>query len=146
MSERLAELMPEAIASEEELFAMPAGEYMNDQQLAFFRARLENLRVQLLARALSARALLEAGDALPDPNDRATMEEEHLIEQRRLDRERKYLKKIEAALARIADGTYGYCEETGEPIGLRRLIARPAVTLCLEAQERHERAERRAKR
>ncbi|WP_198323961.1 RNA polymerase-binding protein DksA [Methylococcus sp. BF19-07] len=121
---------------------MPEGDYMNASQTAFFRHYLGALRAELLERALSARTVLEAGDGLSDPNDRATLEEEHLIERRRLDRERKYLKKIDAALARIGEGTYGYCEETGEPIGLRRLLARPTTTLCLEAQIRHERAER----
>lgn len=122
--------------------ASPESEYMSPWQLDFFRRYLECLQAELLEHATSARYKLEAGDAMSDPNDRATLEEEHRIEQRRLDRDRKYLKKIEAVLARIDDGTYGYCEETGEPIGLRRLLARPTATLCLETQERHERWER----
>ena len=80
--------------------------------------------------------------ARPDPNDRATQESEFGLELRTRDRERKLLKKIESALARIEDGSYGYCEETGEPISLRRLEARPIATLSIEAQERHERRER----
>lgn len=142
MLEHDVELADGSPISAEELLAMPAGAYMNASQTAFFRHYLGALRAELLERAFSARTALEAGDVLSDPNDRATLEEEHLIELRRLDRERKYLKKIDAALARIAEGTYGYCEETGEPIGLRRLLARPTTTLCLEAQNRHERAER----
>ena len=74
----------------------------------------------------------------PDPADRATLEEEHALELRTRDRERKLLKKIDGALARIEDGSYGFCEETGEPIGLQRLIARPTATLSIEAQERRE--------
>jgi DnaK suppressor protein len=78
----------------------------------------------------------------PDPNDRATQESEFGLELRTRDRERKLLKKIDSALARIDDGNYGYCEETGDEIGLRRLEARPVATLCVEAQERRELAER----
>jgi DnaK suppressor protein len=75
---------------------------------------------------------------VPDPADRATLEEEHALELRARDRERKLLKKVEAALLRIEDGSYGYCEETGEPIGVARLLARPTATLSIEAQERRE--------
>jgi DnaK suppressor protein len=140
MSQRLTD--DQALLSEAELLAMPESEYMNARQLAFFKARLGALRAELQERAQQARVMLQASDVLSDPNDRASLEEEHRIEQRLLDRERKYLKKVEAALARIAEGSYGYCEETGEPIGLERLLVRPTVTLCLEAQQRHERLER----
>lgn len=116
---------------------------MNADQLAFFRARLLDQRTALLANVASSVGQLRADtDTVADPADRATQEEEHALELRIRDRERKLLKKIDAALARIADGGYGYCLETGEPIGLPRLLARPQAEYCIEAQERHEKRER----
>ena len=125
--------------TEEELLAMPDSEYMNDKQLDFFRARLTALKDDLLSNAgETTEHLREDTSVVPDPADRATIEEEHALELRTRDRERKLLKKISQALARIESGEYGYCDETGEPIGLRRLLARPTATLSLEAQQRRE--------
>jgi DnaK suppressor protein len=125
--------------SEPELLAMPESEYMNDKQLDFFRARLQTLKDDLLSNAgETTEHLREDTSIVPDPADRATIEEEHALELRTRDRERKLLKKISQSLARIEAGDYGFCDETGEPIGLGRLIARPTATLSLEAQQRRE--------
>ncbi|MCP5285982.1 MAG: RNA polymerase-binding protein DksA [Burkholderiaceae bacterium] len=125
--------------SEPELLAMPEGEYMNDKQLDFFRARLQALKDDLLSNAgETTEHLREDTTVVPDPADRATIEEEHALELRTRDRERKLLKKISQSLVRIDSGDYGYCDETGEPIGLGRLLARPTATLSLEAQQRRE--------
>ena len=125
--------------TEEELLAMPENEYMNDKQLEFFRARLQGLKDDLLSNAgETTEHLREDTTIVPDPADRATIEEEHALELRTRDRERKLLKKISQSLARIDAGDYGFCDETGEPIGLGRLIARPTATLSLEAQQRRE--------
>jgi len=132
----------EPILSESELLAMPDSDYMNGQQLAFFRHLLDKMRTELLDNGQSTITHLQETEATPDEADRATQEEEHVLEQRIRDRERKLIHKIDAALNRIANNTYGYCEASGEPIGLRRLIARPTGTLSIEEQERHERAER----
>lgn len=125
--------------SEAELLAMPDAEYMSDKQLDFFRAQLEAQKDDLLSNAgETTEHLREDTSIVPDPADRATIEEEHALELRTRDRERKLLKKISQALARIDSGEYGFCDETGEPIGLGRLIARPTATLSLEAQQRRE--------
>ncbi len=125
--------------TEAELMAMPDGEYMNDKQLDFFRARLEAQKEDLLSNAgETTEHLREDTSIVPDPADRATIEEEHALELRTRDRERKLLKKISQALARLDSGEYGFCDETGEPIGLGRLLARPTATLSLEAQQRRE--------
>ena len=125
--------------SEAELLAMPESEYMNDKQIDFFRARLEQQKADLLSSAgETTEHLREDTSIVPDPVDRATIEEEHALELRTRDRERKLLKKIAQALARLDTGDYGYCDETGEPIGLQRLLARPTATLSLEAQQRRE--------
>ena len=125
--------------SEAELLAMPEGEYMNDKQLDFFRARLQGQKDDLLSNAgETTEHLREDTSIVPDPADRATIEEEHALELRTRDRERKLLKKIAQSLARLDSGEYGYCDETGEPIGLARLLARPTATLSLEAQQRRE--------
>jgi DnaK suppressor protein len=122
-----------------EVLAMPDSEYMNDKQLEFFRTKLQRQREDLLENAgETTEHLREDTSIVPDPADRATIEEEHALELRTRDRERKLLKKISQALARIEAGEYGYCDETGEPIGLGRLIARPTATLSLEAQQRRE--------
>jgi DnaK suppressor protein len=128
--------------TEAELLAMPEADYMNAQQLEFFRQLLQRMRDELLENGQSTIAHLQETEATPDEADRATQEEEHVLVQRIRDRERKQLHKIDRALDRIANGTYGYCDVSGEPIGLRRLIARPTATLSIEEQERHERAER----
>ncbi|WP_374430996.1 RNA polymerase-binding protein DksA [Ideonella dechloratans] len=125
--------------TEAELLAMPDSEYMNEKQLEFFRTRLQALKDDLLSNAgQTTENLREDTSIVPDPADRATIEEEHALELRTRDRERKLLKKISQSLARIESGEYGYCDETGEPIGLGRLLARPTATLSLEAQQRRE--------
>ncbi len=122
-----------------ELLAMPDSEYMSDKQQEAFRTRLEALKDDLLSNAgETTEHLREDTSIVPDPADRATIEEEHALELRTRDRERKLLKKISQALARLESGDYGYCDETGEPIGLGRLLARPTATLSLEAQQRRE--------
>jgi DnaK suppressor protein len=125
--------------TEDELLAMPDSEYMNDKQLEFFRARLQQQKDDLLSNAgETTEHLREDTSIVPDPADRATIEEEHALELRTRDRERKLLKKIAQSLARLDSGDYGFCDETGEPIGLARLLARPTATLSLEAQQRRE--------
>jgi DnaK suppressor protein len=125
--------------TEPELLAMPDTEYMNEKQLEFFRARLQEQKDALLSNAgETTEHLREDTSIVPDPADRATIEEEHALELRTRDRERKLLKKISQSLGRIEAGDYGYCDETGEPIGLGRLLARPTATLSLEAQQRRE--------
>lgn len=122
-----------------EVLAMPDEEYMNDKQLAFFRGKLSQLKQGILSNAGETTEHLRADTVIvPDPADRATIEEEHALELRTRDRERKLLKKIEQSIARIDAGDYGYCDETGEPIGVGRLLARPTATLSLEAQQRRE--------
>ncbi len=130
---------PAAELTDEEVLAMPDGEYMNDVQIAFFRHKLGALRDSILSNAgETTEHLREDTTIVPDPADRATIEEEHALELRTRDRERKLLKKIAQSLARLDTGEYGYCDETGEPIGLGRLLARPTATLSLEAQQRRE--------
>lgn len=128
--------------SEKALLAMPGKSYMNAAQLRFFRDLLNRQRQDLLDNATMTIDHLRDGEAEADPNDRATIEEENSLELRIRDRERKMLPRVEAALKRIDDGRYGFCEETGEPIGLRRLLARPTTAYSIEAQERHESRQR----
>ena len=111
---------------------------MSSAQRKFFKVRLLELQTQMRDNADATTEHLRELAVAPDPADRATQEEEHALELRTRDRERKLLKKIEAALLRLEDGSYGYCEETGDPIGVRRLLARPTATLTIEAQERRE--------
>ena len=120
-----------------------AEEFMNPLQIEYFRQKLLRWRAQLLAESSDTLQHLKEESLLkPDLTDRASLETERAIELRTRARERKLISKIEAALHRLDDGTYGYCEETDEPIGIRRLEARPIATLSIEAQERHERMER----
>jgi DnaK suppressor protein len=128
--------------SEKALLAMPASSYMNAAQLGFFRDLLRKQRQDLLDNATMTIDHLRDGEAEADPNDRATIEEENSLELRIRDRERKMLPRVDAALKRIDEGRYGYCEDTGEPIGLRRLLARPTTVYSIEAQERHESRQR----
>jgi len=122
-----------------EVLAMPEDAYMNDKQLAFFRLKLVKLKTDILSNAgETTEHLREDTAVVPDPADRATIEEEHALELRTRDRERKLLKKIEQSIVRIDAGDYGYCDETGESIGVGRLLARPTATLSLEAQQRRE--------
>jgi DnaK suppressor protein len=135
--------LPDSLTLDESaLLAMPESDYMGREQLDHFRARLLWMRAGLLLHADATRAQLREHEPVADPSDRATIEEENLLEQRVRDRERKHLHKIEAALNRIDAGSYGYCLESGEPIGLRRLLVRPTAEYCLEVQEVHERRER----
>ena len=125
--------------TDDEVMSMPEEEYMRAKQLEFFRHKLQVLKDDLLSNAgETTEHLREDTSIVPDPADRATIEEEHALELRTRDRERKLLKKISQAIVRIDASEYGYCDETGEPIGLGRLIARPTATLSLEAQQRRE--------
>ncbi|MEJ8827443.1 RNA polymerase-binding protein DksA [Variovorax humicola] len=125
--------------SDAEVMAMPDSEYMNDRQMAYFRLKLVGLRQGILESASqTTEHLREDAVVVPDPADRATIEEEHALILRTRDRERKLLKKIGQSIQRIDAGDYGYCDETGEPIGVGRLLARPTATLSLEAQQRRE--------
>ena len=126
------------LLTEQEILAMGEDDYMNDAQLAFFKQRLTQMENELQKNADKTTETLRETTVVPDPADRATIEEEHALELRTRDRERKLLKKVKAALKRIEDGDYGWGEETGEPIGVARLIARPTATLSLEAQQRRE--------
>lgn len=118
-------------------------DFMNAKQKAYFRAKLVDWRNDILKEARETLDhLAEESANHPDVADRASSETDRAIELRARDRQRKLIGKIDAALARIDDGTYGYCEETGEPISLKRLDARPIATLSIEAQERHERREK----
>lgn len=128
--------------SEEDVLKASDKDYMNEAQLAFFKRRLVELRDQLLQNADDTGEHLRENEITTDPSDRATLEEEYTLELRTRDRERKLLKKVEKSLRMIDDGSYGWCEETGEPIGVPRLIARPTATLSLEAQERRERVQK----
>jgi DnaK suppressor protein len=127
-----------SIPTEAELMKMPESDYMNARQLAFFKQRLQQLEDEILANADETTEHLRETQFVPDPADRATIEEEHALELRTRDRERKLLKKVQQSLMRIESGDYGWCEETGEAIGIARLLARPTATLSLEAQERRE--------
>lgn len=124
--------------SEADLLRAPASQYMGPEQVAFFRERLIETQKELLEKADLTSEHLRQYELEPDPTDQATIEEEYALELRARDRERKLLKKIDEALRRIDDGSYGYCEETGEPIGIPRLLARPTATLTIEAQARRE--------
>ncbi|MBB4039769.1 DnaK suppressor protein [Microvirga flocculans] len=117
--------------------------FMNDRQREYFRRKLIRWKNDILKEAQETLATLQSeNENHPDLADRASSETDRAIELRARDRQRKLIAKIDAALARIEDGSYGYCEETGDPISLKRLEARPIATLSLEAQERHERNER----
>jgi DnaK suppressor protein len=117
--------------------------FMNERQREYFRGKLVAWREEILKEARETlQHLQDESQNHPDFADRASSETDRAIELRARDRQRKLIAKIDAALQRIEDGTYGYCEETGEPISLKRLDARPIATLSIEAQERHERRER----
>ena len=121
----------------------PDEEYMNDLQVEYFRQKLLDWKKSLLAQSQDTlEELRQGGLNQPDELDRASMETDKALDLRTKDRARKLISKINDALKRIEDGTYGYCEETGEPIGVERLEARPVATLSIEAQERHERMEK----
>lgn len=124
--------------TEADILKMSEKDYMNAVQLEFFKAKLLALKEDLLKHANETTEHLRENVLVPDPADRATIEEEHALELRTRDRERKLLKKVEQSLLSIESGDYGWCEETGEPIGIPRLLARPTANLSLEAQERRE--------
>jgi DnaK suppressor protein len=126
------------VPTEDDVLKMTDAQYMNASQLAFFQDRLRQMEEDILSNADETTEHLRETVIVPDPADRATIEEEHALELRTRDRERKLLKKVQQSLHRITEGEYGYCEETGEPIGVGRLIARPTATLSLEAQQRRE--------
>ncbi|MBC8050849.1 MAG: RNA polymerase-binding protein DksA [Chitinophagales bacterium] len=116
--------------------------FMNERQRAYFRKRLTDWKAELLRSSSETLENLQGSEQHPDATDRASSETDRSLELRTRDRQRKLIAKIDAALERIEKNTYGYCEETGEPIGLKRLEARPIATLSIEAQERHEKRER----
>lgn len=133
--------MPETL--EREYVPSESEPFMNDRQKDYFRRKLLSWKSDILKESRGTLdSLQDQSDKLPDMADRASSETDRSIELRARDRQRKLIAKIDSALRRIEDGTYGYCEETGEPIGLKRLDARPIATLSIEAQERHERREK----
>ena len=128
---------------EQDYHPHPGEPFMNERQKEYFRRKLINWKDELLRESQETLASLSRDRiALPDIVDRASSETDRAIELRARDRQRKLITKIDAALARIEDGSYGYCEDTGEPISLKRLDARPIATLSIEAQERHEKREK----
>ena len=138
-----AEMLSGPIHGVEPYVTKRGEEYMSARQLAHFEAILSAWKSELMIEVdRTVHHMQDEAANFPDPNDRATQESEFGLELRTRDRERKLLRKINSALARIEEGTYGFCEETGEEIGLKRLEARPVATLCVEAQERRELAER----
>ena len=137
-----ASRVPTKVLTESEILRAPEKDYMNAAQLLFFRNRLHTMEQDILRNAGETTEHLRESIIVPDPADRATIEEEHALELRTRDRERKLLKKIQQSIQRIDSGEYGYCEETGDPIGVPRLLARPTATLSLEAQERREMKQR----
>lgn len=128
--------------SESELLAMPASAYMNEAQQTFFRQRLREQRSELQRRIDEEFGELREQEPVSDPADLGSAEEQRQWQLRLLEREKKLLDKIDEALERLARGEYGWCSETGEPIGLRRLLLRPTASLCVEAKERQEQRER----
>jgi len=128
--------------TEQELLCMPALAYMDARQQRFFRDLLLSQRNELQARISSDFELMRAFEPTSDPSDLGTVEEQRQWQLRLLEREKKLLDKIDEALERIARGEYGWCKDTGEPIGLKRLLLRPTATLSIEAKERQERQER----
>lgn len=141
-SSKKATVAEGVLLTEAQILAMSEDDYMNDAQLAFFKNRLKILENDILNKANITTENLRETQFVPDPADRATIEEEHALELRTRDRERKLLKKIQQSLQLIESKDYGWCEETGEPIGIGRLLARPTATLSLEAQERREKRQK----
>ena len=130
--------------TDEDVLQMSEADYMNDTQLAFFKLRLIALETEMVENAKKTTQAFQEQETnyIADPSDRATIEEEYALELRTRDRERKLLQKIRSALELIESGEYGFCEDTGEPIGLKRLLARPTATLSIEAQERREKLQK----
>ncbi len=125
--------------TEAQLRKMPDSAYMNDAQLAFFRRRLLEMRQEVLAREVDARQRLNDSETHADPADRATAEEENFVDMRLRERESRLLSKIDEALSRIRSRDYGYCTQTGEVIGIARLLARPTASVCVDMKERQDR-------
>lgn len=136
-------LNPETM-TDADILNMPDSDYMNEIQMAFFKGRLIALETEMVENAKKTTQAFQEQDTnyIADPSDRATIEEEYALELRTRDRERKLLQKIRGALELIESGEYGYCEDTGEQIGLKRLLARPTATLSIEAQERREKMQK----
>ena len=136
-------LNPE-LMSDNDILSMSDDDYMNDVQLAFFKHRLLLLETEMVENAKKTTQAFQEQDTtyIADPSDRATIEEEYALELRTRDRERKLLQKIRSALAMIDSGDYGYCEDTGEEIGLKRLIARPTASYSIEAQEKKKKMQK----
>ena len=130
--------------TDEEVLKMSQKEYMNEVQLVFFKNKLLSHEQEILENAKKTTQAFQDQETnyIADPSDRATIEEEYALELRTRDRERKLLQKIRKALHLIDTGEYGFCEDTGEPIGLKRLVARPTATLTIEAQERREKMQK----
>lgn len=132
------------LLTDADILGMSDTDYMNDVQLAFFKNRLLKLEAEMVENAKKTTQAFQEQDTnyIADPSDRATIEEEYALELRTRDRERKLLQKIRSALESIENGEYGFCEDTGEPIGLKRLLARPTASLSIEAQERREKMQK----
>lgn len=132
------------LMTDEDILNMSDDDYMNEIQLAFFKNKLIKLEEEMVGNAKKTTQAFQEQDTnyIADPSDRATLEEEYALELRTRDRERKLLQKIRGALELIENGEYGFCEDTGEPIGLKRLLARPTATLSIEAQERREKRQK----
>lgn len=138
---RSAELPSGTTLTEDQVRRAPDSAYMNDNQLSFFQDRLLQMRGEVLARELDVKERLHQREVFADPADRASAEEEHWLDLRLRERESLLLKKIDDALRRIRDREYGYCEKTGEAIGIARLLARPTATVCVDIKGQDERAE-----
>lgn len=134
--------MPSTLLTEAELLAQPADAYMNEAQQGFFRALLLSQRTELQRRIYGEFGELREVERAADEVDLASREERRQWQLRLLEREKKLLDKIDQALDRLAHGEYGWCRETGEPIGLKRLLLRPTASLCIEAKERQEQREK----
>lgn len=130
--------------TDQDILSMPEADYMNTVQLEYFKRKLFEAEQEILENAKKTTQAFQEQDTnyIADPSDRATLEEEYALELRTRDRERKLLQKIRKALALIESGDYGFCEDSGEPIGLKRLLARPTATLTIEAQERREKMQK----
>jgi len=137
------QLNPETM-TDNDILQMSDADYMNEIQLAFFKQRLITLEAEMVENAKKTTQAFQEQETnyIADPSDRATIEEEYALELRTRDRERKLLQKIRSAVELIETGEYGFCEDTGEPIGLKRLLARPTATLSIEAQERREKMQK----
>ncbi|MDU9394400.1 TraR/DksA family transcriptional regulator [Pseudomonas japonica] len=124
--------------TKEKLLAMPADDYMNAEQLAFFAELLKSMKVETQERIEASRVTIESLDTPADPADAASVEEERHWLVNAIERDQRLLPQLEMALGRIADDSFGWCDDSGEPIGLKRLLISPTTKYCIEAQERHE--------